>query len=126
MVSDMLITFQHWTSPCKGYWQVPMAIEDRPRTAFVRPHGLYQFKVVPFGLQGAPTTFQRLMDQVIAGLSEFTSTYFDVIIFSETWKEQHIQATLERLRKAGLTVKAKKSQFGADHCTHRRRWNYST
>ena len=105
----------------KGYWQVPLAVEDRPKTAFVTPHGLYQFKVMPFGLQGAPATFQRLMDRVIAGLSEFTSTYLDdVIIFSETWEEhlQHIRATLERLRKAGLTVKAKKSQFGADHCTY--------
>ena len=44
----------------------------------------------------------------------------DVIIFSETWEDhlQHIRSTLERLRKAGLTVKAKKSQFGADHCTY--------
>ena len=57
----------------------------------------------------------------MAGLSEFTCTYLDdVIIFSETWEDhlQCIQSTLKRLRKAGLTVKAKKSQFGADHCTY--------
>ena len=69
---------------------------------------LSQFKVMPFGLQGAPATFQRLMDRVIASLSDFTATYLDdVIIFSETW-EKHLE----------LTVKAKKSQFGAKYCTY--------
>ncbi|XP_064399260.1 uncharacterized protein LOC135345747 [Halichondria panicea] len=105
----------------KGYWQVPVAVEDRPKTAFVTPFGLFQFKVMPFGLQGAPATFQRLMDRVIAGLSDFTATYLDdVIIFSETWEKhlEHVRTTLQRLRKAGLTVKAKKSQFGAKYCTY--------
>ena len=105
----------------KGYWQVPVAAEDRPKTAFVTPFGLFQFKVMPFGLQGAPATFQRLMDRVIAGLSDFTATYLDdVIIFSEMWEKhlEHVRTTLQRLRKAGLTVKAKKSQFGAKYCTY--------
>ena len=43
---------------------------------------------MPFGLQGAPATFQRLMDGVIAGLEDFTSTYLDdMIIFSNTWED---------------------------------------
>ena len=105
----------------KGYWQVPVAVEDRPKTAFSSPFGLYQFRVMPFGLQGAPATFQRLVDGVIAGLEDFTSTYLDdVVIFSNTWEDhlKHIRSTLDRIRKAGLTVKAKKSQFGADHCVY--------
>ena len=52
----------------RGYWQGPVSKECQPKTAFVTPFGLYQFTMIPFGLQGAPATFQRLMDRVIQGL----------------------------------------------------------
>ena len=69
----------------EGYWQVPVAKEDRAKTAFSTPFGLYQFNTMPFGLQGAPAAFQRLMDQVIRGL-DFTACHiYDLIIFSKTW-----------------------------------------
>ena len=104
----------------KGYWQVPVAESDRPKTAFSTPFGLYQFNTMPFGLQGAPATFQRLMDCVIQGL-EFAASYIDdLIVFSKSWKDHldHIQAVLDRLRRAGLTAKAKKCNFGASQCVY--------
>ena len=44
----------------KGNWQVPVAAKDQPKTAFATPFGLWQFITMPFGLQGAPSTFQRM------------------------------------------------------------------
>uniref|UniRef100_A0A1X7UT63 Reverse transcriptase domain-containing protein n=1 Tax=Amphimedon queenslandica TaxID=400682 RepID=A0A1X7UT63_AMPQE len=92
----------------KGYWQVPVEEKDRPKTSFSTPSGLYQFTMMPFGLKGAPATFQWLMDQVITGLDGFVSAYLDdVIIFSDTFEDHlnHLQQVLIRLEKAGLTAK---------------------
>ena len=55
----------------RGYWQVPIANDDRHKTAFITLYGLYQFKRMSFGLQGAPATFQRMIDRLIQGLKRF-------------------------------------------------------
>ena len=41
----------------KGYWQMPVAVEDRHKTMFTTPIGLFQFRVMPFRLSGAPASF---------------------------------------------------------------------
>ena len=51
-----------------GYWQVEVADEDKEKTAFCTPDGLFEFNVLPFGLCNGPATFQRLMDLVLTNL----------------------------------------------------------
>lgn len=91
----------------KGYWQLSLAQETKELTAFTTPFGLYQFKVMPFGLQGAPATFQRLMDQILRDVPQFAAAYLDdVVIFSQTWEDHvtHLQQVLRLLKNAGLTI----------------------
>ena len=52
--SKYIITFDL----TRGYWQVPVSEKDRPKTAFKMPFGLYQFNVMPFGLQGPQQRFK--------------------------------------------------------------------
>ena len=106
----------------KGYWQVPVAVGDRNKTAFVSPLGLFQFTTMPFRLCGAPATFQRLMDSILRGQHTFTRAYLDdIIIFSRTWEAHliHQEQVFKRLQDAGLTIKLKKCQFGMEECSWR-------
>ena len=47
-----------------------MPAESRKKTAFMTPYGLFEFNVMPFGLHGAPATFQLMMDNLLRGLED--------------------------------------------------------
>ena len=88
---------------------------DRPKTAFGTTEGLFQFRVMPFGLSNAPATFQRLMDLVLAGLqwSECLVYLDDIIVLGRSFEEhlKNLQSVLQRLRQAGLRLKLSKCLF---------------
>ena len=105
----------------KWYWQVPVRESDREKTAFPTPYGLFLFRRMPFGLQGAPATFQRMIDELLDGLGQSASAYIDdVIVFSSSWSEHltHLEEVLRRIQFAGLTVKERKCQFAMQECEY--------
>ena len=95
-----------------GYWQVKVEECDRDKTAFVTKEGLYEFKVMPFGLSNAPATFQRLMDLTLAGLqwSHCLDYLDDIIVMGHSFEEHlgNLNLVLEWLRDANLKVKPAK------------------
>ena len=104
----------------KGYWQVPLTERAKRVSAFVTPKGLYQYKVMPFGMKNAPATFQQLVNQLIGDLEGCGGYIDDIIVYSDTW-EQHllrIRALLERLVQAQLAVNLSKSEFAHAHVTY--------
>ena len=98
-----------------GYWQVEMDAADREKTAFVTQGGLYEFKVMPFGLMNAPATFERLMERVLRGMawSECLVYLDDILVFGPDFGTTlaRLESVLDRLGAAGLKLKAKNCQL---------------
>ena len=98
----------------KGYWQVPLTNRAKEISAFVTPDGLFQYKVMPFGMRNAPATFQRLINHIIRDVPNFEAYIDDVIIYSNSWEDhvKQIRKFFECLQAANLTINLSKSEFG--------------
>ena len=70
---------------------------------------------MPFGLHNAPATFQRMMNDILCEYHDCCQVYIDdVAVYSMTWEEhlEHLRRVFTCLRKANLTLKMTKCQFG--------------
>ena len=92
-----------------------MKDEDRQKIAFCTPEGLFEFKVLPFGLCNAPATFQHLMDLVLVGLQWSHCLVYldDVIILGRTFLDHlnKLRDIFKRIQDAGLKLKLPKCPF---------------
>ena len=100
-----------------GYWRVEVEESDRPKTAFVSRRGLFEFRVMPFGLCNTPATFERLVETVLAGLNWQTCLIYldDVIVIGRNFEDmiKNLDNVLQRLHEAGLKLKPRKCQLFA-------------
>ena len=53
-----------------AYWHIPIHPDDKDKTGFITPFGSFRYERLPYGLAGAPSTFQRIMDVTLMGLKD--------------------------------------------------------
>ncbi|KAL0190891.1 hypothetical protein M9458_013589, partial [Cirrhinus mrigala] len=98
-----------------AYNLVRVRAGDEWKTAFVTPTGLYEYRVMPYGLSISPSVFQTFMNEVFQEfLHRFVVVYIDdILICSQNMAEhrQHIQQVLHKLREHSLYLKLEKCEF---------------
>ena len=104
-----------------GYYQCRIAPKDVPKTAFRCRFGHYQWRVLPFGLQNAPSFFMRIMNSALQPLLDSCCVCFldDVLVYSRTLKEhkEHLRRVLQILREHKLYAKLQKCSLVASEVT---------
>ena len=100
----------------QGYHQIPLALADQSKTAFVTPVGNYHYKVMPFGLKNAGATYQRMMTRMFGPqLGKSMEVYIDDMVVKSKVIARHIgdlRDVFEILRGHRLRLNASKCSFG--------------
>ena len=75
----------------QGYHQIPLALDDQERTAFVTPIGNYHYKVMHFGLKNTRVIYQRMMTRMFRPqLGKSIEIYIDDMVVKSKLKSKHI------------------------------------
>ena len=85
-----------------GYNQIKMAEEDQEKTTFITSQGLYCYKVMPFGLKNAGTTYQRLVNKMF---SKWIERNMEVYVDDMLVKSKEELTHLDDLKETFATFK---------------------
>lgn len=106
-----------------AFHKIRVAEGDEHLTAFRTRFGLFEWLVCPFGLAGAPATFQRYINKALGSfLGDFVTAYLDdILIYTGGSRKEHmrqVRQVLQRLRAAGLYLDPKKCAFAVKEVTY--------
>ena len=100
----------------QGYHQIPLALDNQEKTAFVTHIGNYHYKVMPFGLKNAGSTYQKMMTRMIDSLlGKNIEIYIDDMVVKSKMVSEHLgdlRTIFEILRHYKLHLNASKCSFG--------------
>ena len=100
----------------QGYHQIPLAIDDQEKTAFVTPIGNNHYKVMPFGLKNAGSAYQKMMTRMFEPqLGKSIEVYIDDMVVKSKVVSEHVrdlEDIFEVLRRHKLHLNACKCSFG--------------
>ena len=98
-----------------GYHQIPLALGDQEKTTFVTPIGNYHYKVMPFGLKNAGSTYHRMVTRMFEPqLGKSIEVYIDDMEVKSKVVSKHVRDLgniFEILRKHRLRLNASKCSF---------------
>ena len=97
-----------------GFHQVPLDSESQLLTTFITPSGRYCYNRLPFGISSAPEHFQKRMASLLNGCKGVICMMDDILVFGSTPEEhnERLDAILDRLATAGITLNRGKCVFG--------------
>ena len=90
-----------------GFYQIPIHAQDKQKTAFITPFGLYHFNVLPMGLKNSPPTFQKVMTDALKPCRAFSLVYLDdIVIFSSSFDEHitHLEQVFHALQAKHIVL----------------------
>ena len=100
----------------QGYHQIPLALNDQEKAAFVTPTRNYHYKVIPFGMKNVRFTYQQMMTRMSEPqLGKNIEIYIDDMVVKSKVKSEHVNdlgSIFEVLRKHKLHLNASKCSFG--------------
>lgn len=105
-----------------GFYQIPLTERAKDICTFITHFGTFRPKYLPFGVQGGPSNYMRIMWRLLGDyIGKICHVFLDdVAIISPTF-DQHLRdiaTVFKRLQEGGFTLAAEKCYFGMQHCNY--------